>query len=328
MMVPVREKFTGKEFDQEGGNDGIGLYNFEARLYDPDIGIFAGADPLEEYFNVYSYTGQNPVNFIDPTGLQSEDDDKDLEVERPAFTEIDVKVRIVLVIKAYREPENSQVNFIPFEINNQYDNGLQLDFNYSNELQLDGQKSQTVKTIIETVSAFANEFLPTLIKGNKRKVEYGKGYAVNTSDVSVSNSVESPVASNSVMSPSDLKYVPQKDFGYNQTSILPHLLGRYELKYGSGLKVGDVNTDYKKTGVSIGPSNLQLKLQAGYTSDNQWFVGSSIATRKGSNGVHSYSNLGFNFVYNPQRIVPAATLTGGALLYFMSGGTYYPAWAP
>lgn len=109
---------------------------------------------------------------------------------------------------------------------------------------------------------------------------------------------------------------------------MPHLFGRYELKYRSGAKVGDLNTDYRKTGVAIGPSNLQLKLEAGYTTDNQWYIGSSLNTQKGSNGVYTYSSLGLNFVYNPQRTVSAVTLAGGTVLYFMSGGTYYPAWAP
>lgn len=78
----------------------------------------------------------------------------------------------------------------------------------------------------------------------------------------------------------------------------------------------------------MGIKNLQVKLQAGYTSDNQWFVGSSISTRQGSNGVHTYSNLGLNFVYDPQIIVPTAAAVGSAALFFMSGGAYLPAWAP
>lgn len=80
--------------------------------------------------------------------------------------------------------------------------------------------------------------------------------------------------------------------------------------------------------MSIGSSNLQVKLQAGFTSDNQWFVESSISTRQGSNGVHTYSNLGLNFAYDPKIIVPTAAAAGSAALFFISGGTYLQAWAP
>jgi LysM repeat protein len=43
------------------------------RMYDPEIGLFASADPLGEFFNPYSYGGLNPIRFIDPLGLFTED---------------------------------------------------------------------------------------------------------------------------------------------------------------------------------------------------------------------------------------------------------------
>jgi lysozyme len=45
-----------------------GLYSMGARLYDPQLGMFLSPDPLEQYADAYSYTGGNPVNFVDPTG--------------------------------------------------------------------------------------------------------------------------------------------------------------------------------------------------------------------------------------------------------------------
>ena len=53
--VNVREKFTGKEFDNEGFVDGrtagLGLYYFGTRFYDPETGMWTSTDPIDEMFN-------------------------------------------------------------------------------------------------------------------------------------------------------------------------------------------------------------------------------------------------------------------------------------
>jgi RHS repeat-associated protein len=80
----VRHKFTGKEMDES-----TGLYNFLARQYDPKLGRFISADPLEfseediktvtrrtlqefltnpQKLNRYSYCLNNPLKYLDPTG--------------------------------------------------------------------------------------------------------------------------------------------------------------------------------------------------------------------------------------------------------------------
>ena len=64
--------FTGREWDPE-----TGLYYYRARYYDPKIGRFISEDPLPiearpfEELNNYAYVANNPVNFIDPAGLQA-----------------------------------------------------------------------------------------------------------------------------------------------------------------------------------------------------------------------------------------------------------------
>jgi RHS repeat-associated protein len=74
--VNTREKFTGKEFDQDGGDGttgtGIEAFHFGARMYDPETGVWLGADPAEQYWNRYSYVGGNPISLIDLTGMQSD----------------------------------------------------------------------------------------------------------------------------------------------------------------------------------------------------------------------------------------------------------------
>lgn len=67
--------YTGKEFDQESG-----LIYFGARYYDPSAGRFISVDPLGENMpdkwlfdtnnlNLYIYVLNNPINWIDPLGL-------------------------------------------------------------------------------------------------------------------------------------------------------------------------------------------------------------------------------------------------------------------
>lgn len=62
--------FTGREFDPE-----TGLYFYRARYYDPEIGRFITTDPIgfAGGTNLYNYVSNNPINFVDPLGLFSND---------------------------------------------------------------------------------------------------------------------------------------------------------------------------------------------------------------------------------------------------------------
>jgi RHS repeat-associated protein len=67
-----KHHFTSYESDTESGND----YAVN-RGYSPSVGRFNQADPMEasgdggapQSWNRYSYTQNDPVNFIDPNGL-------------------------------------------------------------------------------------------------------------------------------------------------------------------------------------------------------------------------------------------------------------------
>ena|SRR5690606_33205011 len=49
------------------------MYYYGARYYDPRLSIFISVDPLaEQTFEPYSYTGNNPIMFTDPTGMSKE----------------------------------------------------------------------------------------------------------------------------------------------------------------------------------------------------------------------------------------------------------------
>ncbi|MBD3343511.1 MAG: hypothetical protein GF401_00440 [Chitinivibrionales bacterium] len=68
----AREKFTGKEFDEEGeeianGVSGIQAYYFGARFYDPEVGIWLSTDPQNQFFTPYGYA-TNPIFYIDENG--------------------------------------------------------------------------------------------------------------------------------------------------------------------------------------------------------------------------------------------------------------------
>ncbi len=59
--------FTGREWDPE-----TGLYYYRARYYDPKIGRFISEDPIQWRggdSNFYAYVRNNPVNYLDPSGL-------------------------------------------------------------------------------------------------------------------------------------------------------------------------------------------------------------------------------------------------------------------
>ena len=60
-------RFTGKPMD------GTGLYYFNARYMDPEIGRFISRDPAMDGANWWVYCRNNPLNRIDPAGLVDRD---------------------------------------------------------------------------------------------------------------------------------------------------------------------------------------------------------------------------------------------------------------
>jgi RHS repeat-associated protein len=69
-----RYQYTGQKWIGEAG-----IYDYKARDYLPHLGIFAQTDPIGYAggANLYAYVGGDPVNLVDPFGLQSDCVDND-----------------------------------------------------------------------------------------------------------------------------------------------------------------------------------------------------------------------------------------------------------
>lgn len=63
-MEDISYRYTGKEFDGT-----TGLYYYGARYYDPTIGRFITEDPIQDGWNWFVYTANNPLKYVDPDGL-------------------------------------------------------------------------------------------------------------------------------------------------------------------------------------------------------------------------------------------------------------------
>jgi|GEM_PF-2589150 len=82
--------YGGKELDDE-----TNLYYFNARYYDATTGRFINVDPIQDGWNWYVYCNNNPLCFVDPTGL-SEKDTKYMTTEFKGIVDF---FNVILLIK-------------------------------------------------------------------------------------------------------------------------------------------------------------------------------------------------------------------------------------
>jgi RHS repeat-associated protein len=79
-MAGVFEPYNTIGFSGKMRDGATGLTYFGARWYDAESGKFLSRDPIRDGWNWYAYVGGDPVNFVDPWGLESKKSNSDISM--------------------------------------------------------------------------------------------------------------------------------------------------------------------------------------------------------------------------------------------------------
>ncbi len=146
-------KYTGKDLDED-----TGLYYFNARWYDANTGRFISEDPARDGLNWYVYTSNNPLKFIDPSGMEAEEpdpDDNDEETNTP-------------------EPDENDNDNENDDINNQEEPQVQIP---ENKTAGEGETPESAKEILNEVGIGEDIDSNPISRGKELLgIPYGTGY--------------------------------------------------------------------------------------------------------------------------------------------------------
>ncbi len=83
-------KYNSKEIQNQEFSDGTGLedYDYNARMSDPQLGIWHNIDALADLapnFSPYTFCYDNPLRYIDPTGMDGEDGNDNKNPQRVKY---------------------------------------------------------------------------------------------------------------------------------------------------------------------------------------------------------------------------------------------------
>jgi len=167
-------KYNGKELDLRHG---LNLYDYSARYMESTTGRFTSVDPLaEKYYSwsPYAYCFNNPLRFIDPTGMAP--DDGDPEKKRPNEFSLEISKDIKQYLNAWSQMMKSAFSQM------QYNAGLHYNqINSENPEILEDASNKRVQSAedINTV----NEILVTPIPAGELTYRFVTGQTISGGDI-------------------------------------------------------------------------------------------------------------------------------------------------
>ena len=198
-----RYRYTGKERDDE-----TGLYYYGARYYAAWLGRWTSTDPagLVDGLNLYKYTSNNPIRFIDLRGTQSfpEFESTEIAAPKPNVTNIDFKDPEIITVSTSPQSKSD----IEEAISEADEKGINIDFLCG---QLFSLKQKALKTENFEEYFSYNQLYSSF--AYKAKSDTAKGYFTY-----VGSMIAAPFAVGA-LTPGGLTYLSVKAFGAGSWSL-------------------------------------------------------------------------------------------------------------
>jgi RHS repeat-associated protein len=244
--------FNGKQFDEE-----TGMYYYETRYYNPPT--FISRDPLfEKYFwcSPYCYTANNPVKYVDPTGMEFDPTED----------------------KKYVQPMEKDIQARLSEIRTSM-NGLEKGSDEYNRLNDHATELSNALTEISALRADQNNMYKINFGGSDFKKEAGGGYSDAAGSLTYGGVNENG---------QNVVNINIKEKYAGTTGIMLH-----EFKHADQYRMGNLGFYIDKAGNQVDVSNnREIEKQANYRGDVYSFGRTTPAYN--NYNLQSYDNLKYN----------------------------------